>query len=287
MNAFFEQYKGLVLSSAYLVFGLMLFGYAALYRDRVADIADTKVAMKLVKNSNKELETIIKATEQRIQTEKQEQTEAARLEQIGVRRMPVFLRRINSIANSHDVIVRTLTPSNEEGPSNSFRIEFTATYEKFLKFTAELESLNTVVQNLSVRAFDNSQVPPVHAVSFTIFPRNDAEQLSNARLAALARSVNARDKRNPFQRFAYHAEETRTDPLIDLTWIHNLTGIGKIGERRYATIDRLDYTVGSNFAGKTITEIFSERVYLEQATNSGTRRYVLRFRRSLDDIGKL
>ncbi|MCP5142032.1 MAG: hypothetical protein H6980_06755 [Gammaproteobacteria bacterium] len=266
MNAFLERYRGLLVSSLFVVIAIIALGYAKNYRVLQQTIDALARERAALVEDNERLSLRLKVVK-----ETKESTPTA-----GVQTMPVFLSRINNIANTTQVILRELVPDKEN--RYKFHLELHTDYFTFLRFMADLESLNTVINDLEVRPYDATQVPPVHVIRFSITPRNDAEPLDSERLRLLKQQVQKRDKRNPFQRFAFDHSRTQPKPVIDLTWIHLLTGIGKEDGRYYATIDRRDYYVGSVIEDRRVTRIEADRIYMTRETRDGTQEYVLRFR---------
>ena len=66
-----------------------------------------------------------------------------------------------------------------------------------------------------------------------------------------------------------------------MSWVHKLTAIGRMGDKRYATIDSKDYQQGDAFSKDVVVEeIASTMVRLVKKNANGTVRYVLKFRRT-------
>lgn len=272
MDAFIRKHHAFLLSTLYLIVGLILLGYSTLYSGREVAIADALRLNRLIADENKAL------TEQ---VAKQKEVQA--LPQEGIRSLPAFLEHINSVAQKTTVIIKELTPSRDA--DLKFLLKITSDYMTFLRFAAELESLNLVINDLQVRPYDAGKTPPVHAIEFSITPRNDAAPMPDERILELRQQVAGQDKRNPFQRFAFNATTKEVSAEIDLTWIHKLSGVGRVGDRKVATInvknETRDYSVGDELEpGLLITGIENDRVQLQKKTPDGTARYVLRFRRS-------
>ncbi|MBF0180574.1 MAG: hypothetical protein HQM03_11180 [Magnetococcales bacterium] len=268
MDAVIRKHHIFLLSSIYMLVGLCAAGYSVWYGDR-------QVLIKDLNKARSELETHkteIAKTQKRI-------TDDAEKAKGGVNSLPVFLARINEIANKNKVIIRTLSPDGEQ--QFKFMLEMTADYFTFVRFTSDLEALDILLDDLQVHSYDMGQTPPLHAISFSLIPRNDASPLSeNARLSALQSWIEQKGRRNPFQRFAYDVSRKQVRPVIDLTWIYKLGGLGITPEgKRYATIDHKDYHVGYKLEERTITAIESDRVLFEKQTPDGKVTYSLEFRR--------
>jgi len=272
MDAFLRKHSAFILSTLYLLTGLTLLGYGTLYSGREVAIADALVLQRVLDGENRALGE---------QAARLREAQAAPTE--GIRSLPVFLEHINSVAQKTSVIIKELMPSRDG--NLKFLLKITTDYMTFLRFAAELESLNLVINDLQVRPYDPSKTPPLHAIEFSITPRNDAEPLADDRIAAMAEQVKITDKRNPFQRFAFNARTMEVSAEIDLTWIHKLSGVGRVADRKVATInvrnETRDYSVGDELEpGLVISAIENDRVQLQKKTADGTTRYVLRFRRS-------
>lgn len=277
MDAFIRKNLSLVLSTLYLAVALVVLGYSVLYTSRQVDIADLQIATAYLNDENKRLEEELKT-----QTKEGEEFEE------GIRSIPTFLSRINTLADDTDVIIDRFSPDHKD--KLKFNIQIKADYNTFLRFASSLENLNVTIHDMQVRPYDyrtcrqSSCEPPKHLISFAITPKNDAEKLKGERLSRLKEMVAEKGKRNPFQRFAY-TEESGVITDIDLTWVHKLTGISSFGDTSYATIDGIDYTVGDALSGMKITEVRSTRVHLTRETEDGTQTYLLRFRKKKASAG--
>lgn len=268
MDAFVRKYQSLVLSVVYMLVGVTLFGYSAVYSTRQVASADADALRAFIEQENKTL----KAEE-----EAQKKKEAGDKPADGaISSLPDFLAHINLISHKTAVIITELTPNREGGLKFDLKIQ--TDYFTFLRFAAELEALNVSINDLQVRPYDPSKTPPVHAIAFSITPRGNAEPLADERITALKQQVAAQDKRNPFQRFAFNAKTRQVTPEIELTWIYKLTGIGRVGDKRTATINSRDYSADDVLDGMLVTQVESDRVMLSKRTADGTERYVLRFR---------
>ncbi|MGB0712905.1 MAG: hypothetical protein ACPGUC_05030 [Gammaproteobacteria bacterium] len=270
MDQFIRHNRDLLISTLYLLIGLFAFGYVNLYQPAKIGFLDISIVNS---EARKESDALKKQVAKAVKDAKDVKEDVAR----GVRQMPDFLRRINAIANAHNVIIRRLVPTTES--RFKFKIDIVTDYWTFLRFTSDLESLNTVVHNLEVHPYNPDPERPEHLISFSITPRNDAEPLSGARLDALREDVRKK-VRNPFQRFAYDKSRREVRAEIELTWIHKLTGIGQTAAGPQATIDNRDFRVGDTLLGKRITEIRSDRVYLvsDRPVDGVINKYVLKFR---------
>ncbi|MBF0285661.1 MAG: hypothetical protein HQL51_14515 [Magnetococcales bacterium] len=271
MDEFLTRNRSLVVSTLYLMVGLLLAGYSIYYTRVQAYGEDLKLAMNQAAEANKGLTEKIQGAQKEGKDSDQ-----------GVRYLPTFLMRINQIAKNNQVIIKRLTPEGKEGSGSKFLLELQTDYYTLVKFTAELESLDVVLDDFQVHPFDNTKSPPIHAISFSIVPRNDAAELTGKRLEELTTWVKTPNRRNPFQRFAYNKNQQTVESVIDLTWILKLGGIGDGPDGKpYATINRQNYNEGDQIEGRTVQKIQPDRVYLEKKTPEGsTVKFVLKFRKS-------
>lgn len=268
MDEFIAKHKSFLLSSLYLVTCLLALGYATLYTPASVYSNDIVVAISSIEKSS----GVMTKKLAQLSEKKEEGNE------IGIHYLPIFLIRINEIAHNNDVIIRKLTPSDEQ--KLKFQMDFIATYGVLIQFIAELETLDVILDDIQVHPYDSGSVPPKHAVSFTIIPRNDARAITeNVRIQKMREEVQ-KDKRDPFQRFAYDANLKRVRPSIDLTWIYKLgsLGTGQDG-KQYVTIDRKQYRIGDKLDGRTIEDILDDRVDFFKETSEGKLKYSLSFRK--------
>ena len=269
LSAFYERHRGFVLSSFYLTACLLLAGYSIMYSSQQTWKIYSNEAAQIFNNENGVFESKLRSLEEARANKDSEY--------VGIRSLPAFLKRINDVARRTKVIIQKLTPD----PDNSlrFNMNLIEDYYNFIKFSSQLESLDVSIHDIEVHPYDLSKRPPLHAISFSLTPRADAEPLSSDRISQLARRVEQKDRRNPFQRYAFDKKAPAATPEIDLTWVYKLSGIGRIGNDRSVTIDSQDYNAGDEFKGMVIKKIDSNRVFLEKQTDHGLEKYQLKFRR--------
>ena len=268
MDAFIRNNQDFMMSLLYLVFGIWLFGYSII---DVRHENSQRQATAVLNELNREKTELDAITKKRDQEKKA--NEAGSLQSL-----PSFLGHINSIASQTKVIIRELSPAQDK--SLKFNLKITTDYFTFLRFMSELEALNVIVNDVQIHPYDSRKTPPEHAIEFSITPRGNGEPLPNAneRIKALRDQVGEPGKRNPFQRFAFNKDKMQVTRDIELTWLYRLTGIGRIGDKRMATINAQDYSTGDSFDGMTITAIETDRVRLEKKSAEGTTSYILKFR---------
>ena len=272
MNDFLARHQRLLASTAYLVAGLLAAVWSLSLDPMLAWNSHLAGATQTIERENKAIEEKQKKQLAQLAVER-----AGKGPGTVISSLPDFLRHINSVANTSGVKIRKLTP--DETNKLRYTLEIVEDYERFLKFASRLESLNVSIHDIAVHPYDLRGSPPRHAIAFSLTPRDNAKPLEAPRLDELKGEVAKTDKRNPFQRFTTGAGKGRAVPEIDLTWIYRMTGIGRVGQTRYATIDSKDYKEGDEMEGMTITKIDSEIVRLTKTTATGTEKYQLKFRR--------
>ena len=93
-----------------------------------------------------------------------------------------------------------------------------------------------------------------------------------------------KNKRNPFQRFAARTGRS----CVDQTWVHTLSGIGTINDKKVATIDNADYSVGDTVPtmGMEIIAIGTGRVEFVKQASTGEECHILKFRQKKTDTNQ-
>lgn len=265
MDKFLRDNKKFLLSTLWLVFGVAAYIYATTYSNAAIGLKDLNIARSKLQSEQQELEkTIQRQSEDMVKTEE------------GISSISVFLNRINEVAKSNRVILRRLNPQDKE---LTYSIEIIEDYYTFLHFTAQLESLDVSINDMQIRPYDMSTVPPKHFITFSISAKNNAQTQTGHRLKELEKIVTEKDKRNPFQRFAFQKGE-KVERNIDLTWIKRLSGIGRTSDGKYyATIDNRDYFVGDLLSGKEVSRILKDRVLLKDETDDAIRQFIIKFRK--------
>jgi hypothetical protein len=299
MDDFIKRNRAFLVSVVFLVVGFYAAGYAYFYQPyqvntRAFDRELASLSQRVLARRAEEK----KAAEEAARKAVEEKGEVASADRI--RSISDFLEHINETARQVNrnnelpkVVLRELTP--EPGAQLNFAIEIVVDYFTFLKFTAQLELRDMVINDLEILQYDPLEDPPLHLVRFRITPRNDLNYLPAGELRTRAEQVvvasETKNLRNPFQPLVI--DSTTPRGIIDLTNKYKLTFIGRSGDRAFASIDRKTYfindtlmevkvkknalTAGSK--GKVITEINEgdKRVYLREEGDAGTFTYVIGF----------
>lgn len=272
METFIREHQSFVMSAFFLAFSLGILAYSLGYTDLQVRSADLEIITKHLGDKTTNLEK---------KTRDLQVSEEA--ESVAIRSIPDFLERINSIAQSSNVIIRKLIPDDND--KLKYHIEIFVDYYTFLKFSSALETLNVNIHDLEVRPYKSTSTPPIHFITFSLTPKNDAVPLTGERLSKLRKLVAERDKRNPFQRFAPYPDRGKNVPkfAIELTWVHKLRLISRVAGKPRATIDGTEYGVGDPFKSVegelTIKSISGTRVDLTKKTKNGVQDYFIKFQR--------
>ena len=267
MDAFIRKYQSFIVSLCFLVVGVTALVYSAVINPLKVQQDSIRVLASKLSEENQSLA--------RVEQEMKARAAKAAQSDDGIQSLPDFLRRINAISNQTNVIIRELTPSRDG--NIKFNIKITTDFYTFLRFIMRLESLNVAINDMQIRPYDPTKKPPQQAIEFSITPRHDAEPLESERIRTLRVAVEAPDRRNPFQRFAF--DPTKQVAMeVDLTWIYRLSGIGRSGDEMVATIDNKDFRKGDRLENMDVSAIRSDRVELTRKTDHGTDRYILKFR---------
>ena len=277
MDRFIRENSRLILSTLFVIGSIMFAGYNILYTQNEARIKGIREINTLLVSEQKTLTQLVARAKQ------SSQIKGDKGQVVPVTDVTVFLKKINTIAHVNDVIIRKLSPDREK--ENSFKIEFIDDYYTFLRFVSMLEAMDILLGDIHVRPYDMGKVPPLHFITFSVVPRRDVKELQGQRLEELKKRVAEKNRRNPFQRFAF-SNKKEFRPRIDLTWMYKLTAIGTSKGEKYATIDHHTYQVGDwldGEKGKKITSIATDRLYLQQKGEEGLREFVLKFRGTFKD----
>ena len=190
--------------------------------------------------------------------------------------IPEFLKKINETCRAPKVIIRNLLP-DATNPFQ-FKLEFISSYFDFLQVLSEFEKLNISILNISIQPYEIDKNNPRHLINLSIVAIGKGERLSEKNVAFLDKELAKKDKRNPFQRFAKTPLGVKIVPMIDLTYLHKLSGIGKVGDENIATIDARQYSKGDKFEDKIVKEVTTKSVLLIKETDNGVVKYIIRFR---------
>lgn len=189
--------------------------------------------------------------------------------------VPELLQRINDTCKAPKVIIRTLVPKKDN--PFAFELKFIASYFNFLVVLSEFEKLNININKIDIKPYEINDNNSKHIITLDIEAINGGKKLSTVDINFLNKELSKTKKRDPFQRFAKTG--SRIKRLVDLTWIYQLSGIGKIDGNYVATINRRVYYINSKFNGMQIVDISPRGVKLQKNTDNGVVNYILNFRK--------
>ncbi|MBF0383959.1 MAG: hypothetical protein HQL69_23325, partial [Magnetococcales bacterium] len=190
-----------------------------------------------------------------------------------------FLSTINNIAKEKEIIINTLSPVNDQ--PLKYKLTFVADYYSFISFVYKLESLDIILEGIKIHPYKIENNIPIHDISFTIIPRNDASpMLVKQKYIDFDVEVDNKNIRNPFQHFVYFGEQELTKTDVNLSMEYKLTGIGiGVDGKKEATIDNKLYRIGDELDGKTIKTIKKNTVIMEKTIkDSVPKKYIITFR---------
>lgn len=264
MDQFIKNYQTFIISCFFLVAGMLAAGYSLLYQPLIINSAKASQLSRTIQNETKANKEFLEGSKG-VATSSEEQ-------------IVTFLTNINKLAENNEVIIRKLVADPEI--ELMYNLEIIVDYYTFLKFSADLESLDVEIESLELHPYNPGAQPPEHFISFAIIQRNNASEISTDRLDTMKQLARAENLRNPFQRFAKTSDTSGLK--IDLTWVYKFAGVGKVAGAYYATIDSTDYEVGDILDGKVVSFIQKDRVLLNDIgftpPSSADSQYVLKFR---------
>ena len=146
-----------------------------------------------------------------------------------------------------------------------------------------MELLDVDIVDLQIHPYNQKLAQPIQLHVISLIPRNNAASLKIPQLTEIRARLGQVGRRNPSQRLRANSLQSAKEARIDLTWVHHLTAVTAINDNRFATINDHDYAIGDLFQGKTVTEVLSDHVFLEQKNKKRLDLYVLNFRDSKNE----
>jgi len=259
-----REYLAEIISSIVLVASAVFLFFSVYY-----------TPMSKYKEAIKDMESSYVSKIIKLKQEKQlnEENQELNVEKLSV--IPGLLKRINDTCKAPKIIIRELQPDS----TNPFKFElkFISSYFDFLKVLSEFEKLNIAIDDISIYPFKIDKNNPKHFITLNIRAIGSGEKIDSTLVTFLDKELAKKNKRNPFQRFAKLGENIQR--IIDLTWIHKLSGIGRVNGENMATINHQQYFKGDIFSGYKIISISSNGVRLKKNTSNGNEIYVINFRK--------
>jgi hypothetical protein len=188
--------------------------------------------------------------------------------------MPELLSRIQEIASTHNVAIRSVAPNPADPQKITLGIH--GSFRDMMGFLGRLETFQVVVS-----AFDFA--PDEDGVSGSVeIQRSGKPGAPNSFADYLDALVNYSAVRNPFEIGDPVPLPNAPADLGDLSWTYHLTSISLYGAERAATIDGKDYRVGDHINAMQITAIGPSSVSLTAPNQSLTQK--LHFRRNPGEV---
>ncbi|MEA2018208.1 MAG: hypothetical protein U9N59_07150 [Campylobacterota bacterium] len=260
----FKEYLAEIVSSVVLL-ASALFLFSNVY---YLPMTEYKDAIKKMKSSY--VKTATKLKQEKILREEKKEDKVEKLSVI-----PGLLKRINDTCKAPKIIIRELQP--DDANPFKFELKFVSGYFDFLKVLSEFEKLNIAIDDIAIYPFEIDKNNPKHFITLNIRAIGSGEKIDAKLMQFLDEELAKKDKRNPFQRFAKLGKNIQR--IIDLTWIHKLSGIGRVNGENMATINHQQYFKGDIFNGYMITSIGSDGVKLKKITSNGNEVYIINFRK--------
>lgn len=265
MRDFFKEYILEIVSSIVLLLSLILLFFKVYYNPLV------EYSHTISKLSSSLQSDELRFTKKLYELNKEDDFKSRRTD-FNV--LPSFLIRINDTCKKSNVTIDSLVPYTDE--QFHFKLEFTSTYFDFLRVLSEFEKLDIMINNINIKPNLNGDKSTEIEVSLDILAIDGGEKLTASATNFLNKELSKKYKRNPFQQ--YTKLGSKTNRLINLTWVYKLSGIGRVNSNFVATINHSSYFVGDLFFGMKITSINRTSVLLERDGANGVMNYVLKFR---------
>ncbi|MEW6667843.1 MAG: hypothetical protein AB1512_21750 [Thermodesulfobacteriota bacterium] len=127
-----------------------------------------------------------------------------------------------------------------------------------------------------------SQAQTLSEIKAALVAREESPEVKKPRAAPVAKEESQEVGKPPEAKVVSPAPALpgpgappRQDKVVDLTGRYRLSSTGEVNQKKYATLDRNDYSVGDEFMGMVLTAIERDRVHLKGKVDG--QRYVIRF----------
>ena len=181
--------------------------------------------------------------------------------------VPKVLKALNNTCRSSKVVIRKLTPFQDNPFKFTLKIE--TSYFKFLKILSEFEKLNIVMENISLDEYETTLDNPKKAITLVVKVTGNVEDEKEETKKALNDIISNKLSKNPFQTNILDENDVVVR-AINLTYIHMLSSVGVYDKPPSATIDNRTYEVGDKFLDKgVITKIEKGKVHISKELEGG------------------
>jgi hypothetical protein len=181
--------------------------------------------------------------------------------------VPKILKALNDTCKSSRVVIRKLTPFEDNPFKFTLRIE--TTYFKFLKILSEFEKLNIVMENISLDEYETTLDNPKKAITLVVKVIGNVDETQEEAKELLDDIISHKMSKNPFQTNILD-ENNLVVRAINLTYIHTLSSVGVYDTPPSATIDNRIYKIGDTFLDKgVVTRIEKGKVHISKELDGG------------------
>jgi len=223
--------------------------------------------LQAYEKSVKNLSTYYQKKKQSLDIEIRNLAKKQVVEDKALNSVPKILKALNNTCKSSDVIIRKLTPF-QDNPFK-FTLNMEVDYSTFLTILSEFEKLNIVIENIALDEYETTLDNPKKAITLVVKVTGDVDKKKEETIEALEEIISAGISKNPFQTNILDKNNSVVR-AINLTFIHVLSSVGIYDTPASATIDNRSYYVGSKFLDKgVITSIEKGKVHISKHLKNG------------------
>lgn len=253
-----KSYVMEVLTSLVLMASGVFLFFNAYYKPLIDYQKSVERLSKHYQNQKRQLDEDIRRKEERSQ--EQDNT---------LNSVPRILKALNNTCRSSKVIIQILKPFTDD--PFKFELHFIADYFKFLKILSEFEKLNIIIENISLDEYETSLDNPKKAITLIVKVTGDVDKNKDKTKEILDEIIVNNSSKNPFQTRELD-EKGVVQRAINLTYIHELSGMSLNKSNLSATIDNRVFRVGDNFFDKGVVErIEKGKVQIFKELANGTK----------------
>jgi hypothetical protein len=196
------------------------------------------------------LSELYKTQKKRLDIDLKKKEEATKAQDNTLNSVPRILKALNDTCRDSKVIIEKLEPSSDN--PFEFTLHIITDYFKFIKILSEFEKLNITIKNIAIDEYETSLDNPKKTITLIVQVTGDVEKNKDKAKEILDKIV-VNNSRNPFQtsELNEHGVAVRA---INLTYIHQLSGMSLKKDNLSATIDNIVYHIGSKFRDKGVVE---------------------------------
>lgn len=196
------------------------------------------------------LSELYKAQKRELDLELKRKDEATKVQDNTLNSVPRILKALNDTCRGSEVIIEKLDPSADN--PFEFTLHIITDYFKFIKILSEFEKLNITIENIAIDEYETTLDNPKKTITLVVKVTGDVEKDKDKAKEILDKIV-VTNSRNPFQTSELDSEGVAIR-AINLTYIHQLSGMSLKKNNLSATIDNIVYHIGSKFRDKGVVE---------------------------------